>query len=59
MITLRANAPLVTCQSNSAEDEADDSPLWNSAFISMTRSREFDGDADPVCEARVKEMLPT
>ena len=26
-ITLRASAPLVTCQSNSAEDEADDSPF--------------------------------
>jgi hypothetical protein len=28
-------------------------------FISMTESREFDGNAGPVCEARVKEMLPT
>jgi hypothetical protein len=44
---------------NHSEDEADDSPFEILLFISMTESREFDGDADPVCEARVKEMLPT
>jgi hypothetical protein len=34
-------------------------PFGIPLLFSMTRSREFDGDADPVRAARVKEMLLT